>query len=254
MSISTTDGRATSDAFLIGQCAWTLLKSFSIDPGELRGIGIQILKLEKANDDTKESSQLKLDFEPKLKLTESDKNDKIANTIYLRNPSTMTTQIPVSSDVELRESAMGSQQISISVLDLPSFSQVDRSAFEALPQELKEEIKLEFHRRSASPALSSTNDTSPSPTKRKTTNKGTPLSRITQALAPRSRSSLSSTKHNIFERSQKGPASVQVTIEELKGLGFDPHVFAELPVELQMEQLANARFSKSFGDVGSSNT
>ena len=41
-------GRATSDEKVIGEHAWRMLKSFNFDPKELRGISIQIQKLEKA--------------------------------------------------------------------------------------------------------------------------------------------------------------------------------------------------------------
>ena len=56
--------RLTRDALLIGQKAWMLLKSFSFDPTDLRGVGIQITKLE--NDNKKankiESAQSTLHF------------------------------------------------------------------------------------------------------------------------------------------------------------------------------------------------
>ena len=41
-------GRATSDSKIIGEHAWKLLKAFNFDPRELRGIGIQVQKLEKS--------------------------------------------------------------------------------------------------------------------------------------------------------------------------------------------------------------
>ena len=42
-------GRATSDDKVIGEHAWRMLKSFNFDPKELRGVAIQIQKLEKAS-------------------------------------------------------------------------------------------------------------------------------------------------------------------------------------------------------------
>ncbi len=44
--------QASSDAQIIGDHAWRLLKSFNFDPRELRGIGIQIQKLESASSST----------------------------------------------------------------------------------------------------------------------------------------------------------------------------------------------------------
>ncbi|KAI6123176.1 hypothetical protein EDD16DRAFT_1691566 [Pisolithus croceorrhizus] len=47
-ALSDIHGQATSDSKDIGDHAWKLLKSFNFDPTELRGVGIQIQKLEKA--------------------------------------------------------------------------------------------------------------------------------------------------------------------------------------------------------------
>ncbi|KAG2362463.1 hypothetical protein BDR07DRAFT_1451165 [Suillus spraguei] len=44
--LSSTNGRATSDPKDIGEHAWSLLGSWGFDPKELRGIGIQIQKLD----------------------------------------------------------------------------------------------------------------------------------------------------------------------------------------------------------------
>ena len=161
-------------------------------------------------------------------------------------------------------------------LDLPSLTQIDPSALEALPADIRAEIRNEYNRRSASPALSilSTEDGSiidGHSEKIRTTDKGTPLRRITQALAPRNAAGqLPGVYGNIFERCkarakarsvsiENGPSSaeesspikvgikVKVTGEELKKLGIDPFVFAELPTDLQLEQLSSARFAHSFG-------
>ena len=42
-------GRATSDEKVIGEHAWRMLKGFNLNPKELRGIAIQIQKLEKVS-------------------------------------------------------------------------------------------------------------------------------------------------------------------------------------------------------------
>jgi len=143
-------------------------------------------------------------------------------------------------------------------LELPSLSQVDKATLDSLPQDLQNEIKQEYKRRSASPALSVSDGKSPSTSpekKKRTTEKGTPLSRITQALGPKSRAAISAGKHNIFERqravreAEGGSGSlsgVRVADEELRKLGIDREVFEALPRELQLEQLASARFARSF--------
>ncbi|KAG9127442.1 deoxycytidyl transferase [Ceratobasidium sp. 392] len=48
-SISGVRGSATDDPNIIGKQAWKLLQAMAIDPTELRGIGIQIQKLDEAN-------------------------------------------------------------------------------------------------------------------------------------------------------------------------------------------------------------
>ncbi|OCB87229.1 DNA/RNA polymerase [Sanghuangporus baumii] len=288
-SLSSDDGRATGDALIIGQVAWRLLKSFAFDPKDLRGVGIQITKLEKASEagaKPGELGQAKLSFRTvqkeesigKKEREEEKRRDKEKKNVTMGVPC-LTVQPPSSHSQSQGNTSDEVQEIkpesgfsspppakgAASNLALPSFSQVDRSSFEALPDTLKTEIKAEYSRRSASPALSAISDGDPdrtpwlSPLKRLATNKGTPLSRITQALAPRSREgSLRSgvskgifEKQNIFERCEKQKevrgSKVVVTRDELKKLGIDTRVFHELPPEVQMEQLASARFSRSFG-------
>lgn len=243
---------------MIGQHAWGLLKSFAFDPKELRGIGIQVQKLEKASDIRSDGlGQSKLGFQ-KLKKSSSPSKASTSKAVEgdEEAPHIVVHQPSSQDDDEIQEipPPESDNPASASNLFLPSFSQVDRTAFEALPSDIRVEIKQEYHRRSASPALSAISDgaSSLSPSKIRTTSKGTPLSRITQALAPRSRSSLSNLKHNIFEKCQGRKPQVEVTREELRRLGIDPLVFMELPKELQLEQLASARFTKSFGKIKSS--
>ncbi|KAI5117254.1 hypothetical protein M0805_006417 [Coniferiporia weirii] len=252
-SLSSADGRATSDALIIGQQAWRLLKSLAFDARDLRGIGIQIQKLEKASESTertRELAQAKLAFR-KLPKEEKERSDI---SLSVQPPSSPEDNVHTGPP-----SAAGATT-TVSNLALPSFSQVDRTAFEALPTGLRDEITAEYSRRSASPALSAFSETarSLSPPPRRTTDRGTPLRRITQALAPRVRSgdalsaaAGSAQKHNIFERCQVQGGSrgtkVEVTRVELARLGIDPRVFAELPQEMQLEQLTSARFTRSFG-------
>lgn len=243
---------------MIGQHAWGLLKSFAFDPKELRGIGIQVQKLEKASDIRSDGlGQSKLGFQ-KLKKSSSPSKASTSKAVEgdEEAPHIVVHQPSSQDDDEIQEipPPESDNPASASNLFLPSFSQVDRTTFEALPSDIRDEIKQEYHRRSASPALSAISDgaSSLSPSKIRTTSKGTPLSRITQALAPRSRSSLSNAKHNIFEKCQGRKPQVEVTREELRRLGIDPLVFMELPKDLQLEQLASARFTKSFGKIKSS--
>jgi len=185
---------------------------------------------------------------------------------------------------------------------------VDPSALDELPEDLRDEITKEYRRR-RSESLSHSRSASPAVAlpltdgsvlhiddeaalfekeasgKKKMTNKGTPLSRITQALGPKGSSSISPYKYNIFERAKlasssnvastsslaagsssksseprlrapqkrdqpKKSSSLKVGVDELRSLGIDVQVFAALPVDLQLEQLSRARFERSFGKKG----
>lgn len=272
--LSDAHGRATSDALLIGQLAWRLLKGFAFDPKELRGIGIQTQKLEKAalaGDGARELGQAMLDFKAKK---EPSNSQELSRSKKSSQPEVSVSVEPFSTDdnddiVEVNPSTPPPQPGQASNLALPSFSQVDNVVFGALPTQIRQEIKSEYSRRSASPALSAlgehTNARSLSPPARGVrTNKGTPLSRITQALAPRTRAGdarsgasvalAEQARGNIFERcgkqKERQGRKVEVTRAELGRLGLDARVFGELPPEVQLEQLASARFARSFGRKG----
>jgi DNA repair protein REV1 len=295
------------------------LKGFNFDPRDLRGIGIQIQKLEKPNGlagGSADPAQTKLNFgkrskeeNPKVRKVDVDvEGSGITMTVQLPSsqsqsqtnsnshpPSSQSqpkanTEIQESTDISSvnadtnphplpnPHSTQAPSPGTASNLHLPSFSQVDREAFEALPTQLRSEIKQEYSRRSASPALSALADTRPpslSPQKKRTTDKGTPLSRIAQALAPRTKDGGARStailgggangrtggddetgmeglqRGNLFERCagqrELRGSKVVVTRAELERLGIDARVFYELPKEMQMEQLASARFEKSFG-------
>lgn len=295
------NGRATSDALVIGQNAWKILKAFAFDPRDLRGIGIQIQKLEMVDKTDSHCGQTKLGFEKRPKEAKEMPKKKERKTEPLlssgeieKSGVKLTVQPPSSqSDAHSKatKSSQGSDDLDVqefipdpnqrtqlpkageaSNLFLPSFSQVDRSAFEALPTQMRTEIHQEYSRRSASPALSAFSETRPpslSPPKRLKTDKGIPLSRIAQALAPRTKDGSARSgailgkgetgmdglkRGNLFERcvgqTKERGSRVVVSRAELEKLGLDTRVFYELPKEVQLEQLASARFEKSFGKKG----
>ena len=195
---------------------------------------------------------------------------------------------PPSSDVDIVVDNRQTTPKCEGTLDLPSFSQVDEEVLSALPEDVRKELDDEYNRRSAtptgavSPSLSehdkevippptegispgeSPKKQTPGSSTRKTTDRGTPLSRITQALQPRNRTSISPYKSKLFskrnvvtdgaEGSSSGSTvgAVKVSDAELNKLGIDAEVFRALPRELQSEQLARARFSRSFGEEGGS--
>ncbi|KAF9028865.1 hypothetical protein BDP27DRAFT_1387042 [Rhodocollybia butyracea] len=234
MSLSGPGGQpaATSDEIIIADHAWRLLKSLKFDPKELRGLGIQIQKLENTSNSVANSSgQGRLPF---LKgIVEHDPST---------NPSTGNSE-PSSMDVDIQEIEIPRQ----AVHDLPSFSQVDQSVYDALPQDIKQELETEYKRRSVSPFVPIV-ATGPYTTydisfPRKMPAPGGPnVRRITAQLDPaHSRSSLSprKPKHNRFTK-LPGLASWKVPESELVKLDIDPEVFSALPRNVQREQLTAA--------------
>ncbi|RPD55674.1 DNA repair protein [Lentinus tigrinus ALCF2SS1-7] len=220
-------GRATSDEKVIGEHAWRLLKSFNFDPKELRGIGIQIQKLEKASGPQEtELGQAVLPF----KRVEAD----------MVAPPRIDVQPPSQEDdIEIIEKPVPADPV-----DLPSFSQVDMSVFDALPEDLRKELEAEFSkRRSVTPqAGPAPKEPSPVPEagpSKKLLVRGVNVKRITQQLAPRNRPLVSPSK-NLFAK-RVYASSVNVTERELRKYGIDPEVFAALPREVQREQLAAHR-------------
>lgn len=238
MVMSAKGGRATSDHKIIGEYAWRLLNSFAFDPKELRGIGIQVQKLETADElSAKDLGQSTLAF----KRTNGGDTSAVAGHGLLEE-SNMEVQPPSQGG----DNVPTHEGVAMDV-DLPAFSQVDHSVFDALPDDVRKELEDEYKRRSASPfpaANAASTSTKPMQTKPQSVARAD-LSRITRQLAPRSRASLSPRKNKLFKRA--GPSAVTVSEDELRKLSIDPLVFAVLPLDLQREQLAGARFAQKFG-------
>ncbi|KAF8266584.1 hypothetical protein EI94DRAFT_1701612 [Lactarius quietus] len=120
------DAKATSDPRVIGSLSWRLLRTLNIPPHELRGISIQIQKLDAHTGHA--PGHVPLPFRPAP-------NPSRAGTIA--GPAQKGRASP-SVPVTTAEAA-----------DLPSFSQVDMSVFEALPEDIRKELEAEYVRRSA---------------------------------------------------------------------------------------------------------
>ncbi|KAI0062098.1 DNA repair protein [Artomyces pyxidatus] len=245
------NGRATDDEKAIGVLSWKLLKSFEIPPHELRGLGIQIQKLEDATAPAAEPGQARLPFKriPSPSKAEASSRKTVAQT------TSVAPQVP---KIVLQTASPGRDTDVVDVhksvtpaphLDLPSFSQVDMSVFDALPEDVRKELEAEYKRRSASPAVQIAPPRPPPPVLpipriRVKGVKKVNFERITRQLAPRSKPLISPTKSRLFGgpgRTTAGPSKVHVREEELRKLDIDPTVFAELPVRVQREQLALAR-------------
>jgi DNA repair protein REV1 len=230
--LSSLNGRATSDPKDIGNQAWQLLNSWGFDPKELRGVGIQIQKLEMTSASaTTDPGQVKLPFQVKSSISTTQDNPEQNDLGVPR----ITTEPPSQDDSPQNEAGPSHE------VDLPSFSQVDKGVFDALPADVRKELELEYERRSRSPMPEErpSHDVGP-----KIMVKGINVRRITQQLAPKHRTILSPRKNMLFAK-RDGPSHMRVSEAELRKLGIDPDVFAVLPVHLQREQLIMARHAKS---------
>ncbi|KAH9857483.1 hypothetical protein C2E23DRAFT_719645 [Lenzites betulinus] len=236
-------GRATSDERVIGEHAWRLLQSFNFDPKELRGIGIQIQKLEKASGlQDAEPGQALLPFK-RVDGAKPSRDGHLDSSPKKPVKPSITIQPPSQDDdeVQIIERPAGADRAKIDI-DLPSFSQVDMSVFEALPEDVRKELEAEYKRRSITPGPAPKEPT-PAPAeleeKSGITVKVTNVKRITKQLAPRNRPILSPS-NKLFGKHIYA-SSVNFTKSELRRYGIDPAVFAVLPPEMQREQLAAHR-------------
>ena len=256
-------GRPTNDDKIIGDNAWRLLRSFNFDAKELRGIGIQVQKLEKNSGSSDTSGgQAVLPFKAQPQPPINDARSSTSNNDILHKPEIVVQ--PPSQDATIDDPVKTS-----CAYDLPSFSQVDMSVLEALPRDLREELENEYRRRSTSPFVSG----GPAANNKVTTAPVEPLNnknnrqsvgpsvfpqkpksetnykRITRQLAPRSRAAVSPTKSKLYAWAlpKKKKTSVSISEAKLKDLGLDPEVFAALPIKVQREQLVMARLIKAKG-------
>ncbi|KIY51229.1 DNA repair protein [Fistulina hepatica ATCC 64428] len=234
-------GQATADELAIGDHAWKLLRSFNFDPKELRGLGIQIQKLE-PEVAVLPAGQSKLSFKPVPKNTTS----RTKTPIVQETTATLKTGLATAAGQVQRHDEPD--------VDLPTFSQVDKDVFNALPPEVREELQNEYKRRSESPAVvgdgsllrrSATPGLSGLQFPQKTM--GTNMKRITQQLAPRNQPALSPRKTGLLTGNRGSVVNVSDT--ELQKLQIDPAVFAMLPDSVKREQIVMARLVKSRGTV-----
>lgn len=263
--------KATNDAKVIGEHAWRLLKSFNFDPRELRGIGIQIQKLEPASGLTT-ARQAVLPFHSRGVGSSKGESSKAV----FRKPEPRVPLPPSAGDSEKNGDPVKSKHPSF---DPPRFSQVDLSVFAALPEDLRQELENEYKRRSESPFTRAPTvepdvhrkgsvpprlmpgqgaNTSIFP-QRPNDSKPSNYKRITQQLAPRRgggaapmprhQSALHAWVAKLKAAEEKKAKGVQISNSKLKELDLDPEVFFALPVRLQREQLTRARIIKEKGHV-----
>lgn len=283
-------GTAVNDDKIIGEHAWKLLKSFNFDPKELRGLGIHIQKLESASSSAyAQAVQSVLPFKkvegPPKEQHSSPKKGGLETLTSGLDDEWQGSQPPVSPIKRLPVEEVAEEPTKSEYVDLPSFSQVDMTVLEALPQELREELEMEYKRRSDSrnvvggsttagqsrrsssiapktrqashpiqqPFRNTATISKPGifPEQKSTIRKSTDYARITRQLAPRNTSFLSKNKYLLRALGLDKPKSrgVRISEAELRKLDIDPEVFAILPVKLQREQLVRARLIKKNGSV-----
>ncbi|KAK0187197.1 hypothetical protein F5146DRAFT_766832 [Armillaria mellea] len=245
-------GRATNDERVIGDHAWRMLKSFSFDPKELRGIGIQIQKLE-SKDAVGDPGQKTLPFV----VTSRDVPRPVEQPLPPVEP-------PLQ---EVRPSVVPPPQ-EVPSWELPSFSQVDKSVYDALPEDVRGELDQEYKRRSESPFVPPPPGRYPAPYVVSSRARSIPapsffpqlkrmlsvnVKRITQQLAPRNRPVYSpNKKKSSFFGKRMGlgtTAKFRMTDDDLRKFDIDPDVFFALPKNVQREQLTRARLVKLEGGI-----
>ena len=306
------DGGATDDPQIIAQQSLRMLRSFSIDPKELRGIGIQIQKLEKttAKPAAQAIGQGLIPFKSKDKEISKDDTKSKGKEKEKRPITSWPAPVPpipivISSDDPPAEIHLTPPPIGIHIitgvaeaeveqvpttslakrstasinLDLPSFSQVDMSVFEALPEDVRRELEAEYSRRSVPPpaeiqaavipmAPETTNVVAgpsklPLPTKPVAWRDMVPKNskRIAHQLAPKRGGAVVPRKDpweafnkwlekpKKFKGTRAGPshAVYDASPNELQLLGIDPQVFNFLPPEIRREQLSGAKIAMETG-------
>lgn len=248
-----------------------MLKSFNFDPRELRGIGIQIQKLESASGSTSApAGQAVLPFQSKVVGSSKAESSK---AVFLQPE----VRVPPPPPENPAKNGVPVKPIHAS-FDPPSFSQVDMAVFAALPEDVRQELESEYKRRSESPFTRAPtaelenhrkgslpprpvpgrgNNGSMFP--RSNSSKPTDYKRITQQLAPRRGGGIGGgvlpprnavhawvAKLKAKEEKAKG---VQISKTKLQELNLDPEVFFALPIRVQREQLTMARIIKATGRV-----
>ncbi|KAJ8489159.1 hypothetical protein ONZ45_g13687 [Pleurotus djamor] len=229
MPIAGPAGNATDDHLVIGDHAWRLLRSFNFDPKELRGIGIHIAKLEP--------------------------------TRPVQLPNTRNTRLPFKPIASPPKKPAFRQPAPPPVVDppkpefdLPSFSQVDKSVYSVLPEDVRAELDAEYKRRSITPAAPDPNKPVLPPYKGPPGTKEAKLAaairKVAQELVEKSKASTSPQLHRLLSKRPKGLRKVvRMSPEELRELNIDPDIFAVLPPDIQREQVLMARHEKETGKL-----
>ena len=244
-ALADSDGHATSDPRLIGEVSWRLLRVLNIAPKELRGMSIQIQKLDAPTGCAPTHGQARLPFRSKPNSTAASTSMGHASNARASSSGLVTVQ----PDPEAPTKGM----------DLPSFSQIDMSVYEALPEDIRQELEAEYQRRRSAPPRPEPEPAvvvpelprraaSAHPPRGGNRNYNSRVRGGTTSSTSRGRGGGGRQPLSRRDRSTAPPpiippaaAAVRVKPGELAELGIDEEVFAALPVRIQREQLAAAR-------------
>ncbi|KAG2229942.1 hypothetical protein INT48_001208, partial [Thamnidium elegans] len=205
-SKSNTLANYTDDPTIINKCAYSLLKSFQISFSDVRGIGIQVTRLDN-NQETLSPNQDTLKFKAREVLTTGvpateaprvqQKEEMIVDySVYQELPEAVQQELQSNYDLKFQQQQPEKQEDWIS--ELPPWSQVDPASLLALPDTMREQVIEAYGN--------------------KKKRQSTPESRTTSLDT----SSLS----------------------QMEGLSYDVNVWNELPLDVRTELLAEHRLNK----------
>ncbi|ORY56432.1 hypothetical protein BCR35DRAFT_309834 [Leucosporidium creatinivorum] len=212
-------GSATDDGTVVGEVAWTLLRRMKIEPRELRGIGIQLQKLEKDGrsvDAVREKGQSTLSFAAAPRPPPPPPPAKPSKSTERTRPSPPREHEPSPSPLE-------------TILPPPA---------QQLPS-----TRRSLRKDPSIIILSDSNSDSSSPPPAKKSS--APIVKPFSIKKERPSEYIPS----LFNRRKRAapptpPSTQQVPDSELIHYGIDPEIYHALPRDVQSEQLATARKSK----------
>ncbi|KAF2676835.1 DNA repair protein [Lentithecium fluviatile CBS 122367] len=166
-------GVATNNKDVLTREALSILKGFGFSPGELRGIGMQMTKLEpmkNATDGSLESSQRRLQFkvnnEPKVppKAKESVEADPIQDDPETpKKPKAATNDEHVAfGPPELNHSTPSRRPLNMLGTQFIMPSQVDPKVLAELPEDIRSKLLRQARQTSPTPATHRAQESSPS--------------------------------------------------------------------------------------------
>lgn len=155
-------GVATNDAMILARETISMMKSLKIPPGELRGIGLQMGKLERVGETKLETGQRKLNFTKSVRIDEPPKFPK-----EVEQPAPLKDETPLPPPVQPTTPVKSTQFIAPTQIDpdvlanLPDDirsrllfrkpmeiqnSQIDQDVFKELPPSIQEELRQAYER------------------------------------------------------------------------------------------------------------